>query len=123
MLEKIEIERYGFNEHDTIIATMVKGYLITNPEAAPASLNEIVKAQAGKQYRIDGPKLSALIDSAKSVVINAADSCEAHDDSMLREAIAVVKEETIPQISGKKYVETMPVAFAEFITDCWREMC
>lgn len=118
MLDSIQIEKYELSEKDMIVAAMVKGYLSTKPEV----LCEIVKTQGGSQYRIDGSKLATLIDHAKIAAATSAREYKAQDsDDTFKAAVAFIREETLPRLCGKQYVETMPVAFAEFITDCWRE--
>lgn len=119
MLESIQIEKYGLSEKDIMMAAMVKGFLSTKPEA----LREIVKTQGGPQYRIDGFKLASLIDLAKKAAATSTREYEAQDsDDMFKTAVSYIRKEALPRLSGKQYVETMPVAFAEFITDCWREV-
>ena len=118
MLDSIQIEKYELSEKDMIVAAMVKGYLSTKPEV----LCEIVKTQGGSQYRIDGSELATLIDRGKTVAAASACEYKAQDsDDTFKAAVAFIREETLPRLCGKQYVETMPVAFAEFITDCWRE--
>ena len=118
MLDSIQIEKYELSENDMIVAAMVKGYLSTKPEA----LCEIVKTQDGSQYRIDGFKLATLIDRAKTTATASASEYKAQDsDDTFKAAVAFIREEALPKLSGKQYVETMSAAFVEFITDCWRE--
>ena len=114
MLDSIQIEKYGLGEKDMMVAAMVKGYLSMNPEA----LRKIVKTQDGPQYRIDGSELATLIDRGKTVAAASACEYEAQDsDDMFKSAVSYIRKEALPRLSGKQYVETMPVAFAEFITD------
>ena len=119
MLDSIQIEKYGLGEKDMMVAAMVKGYLSMNPEA----LRKIVKTQDGPQYRIDGSELATLIDRGKTVAAAIACEYKAQDsDDTFKAAVAFIMAEALLRLSGKQYVETMPMAFAEFITDCWREV-
>ena len=119
MLESIQIEKYKLSEKDIMMAVMVKGYLSTEPKV----LREIVKIQDGSQYRIDGFKLASLIDLAKKAAAASVREYKAPDsDDTFKAAVAFIMEEALLRLSGKQYVETMPMAFAEFITDCWREV-
>ena len=122
MLDSIRCEDYGFKLPDLTVAVMVKSYLRwMSPEDAKETLNNIVFSHRS-EYKLDGKKLARLIDDAKTAAMMDTAAWQAQEgEHLLERVILYLRNESFPIVEGKKYTETMPVAFAEFITDCWRE--
>ena len=123
MLENIRCEDYGFKLPDLTVAAMVKSYLRwIKPEDAKETLNNIVSSHE-PEYKLDGMELARLINDAKTAAMTNAVGWQAQGgEQLLEHVILFLRNESFPIMKGEKYVETMPVAFAEFITDCWREV-
>ena len=63
------IEDYGFDHSDLIIATSVNSYLKNlTPEERREALDRIVR-QEGEETVINGPALAPLIESAKAAAM------------------------------------------------------
>ena len=122
MLENIRCEDYGFKLPDLTVAVMVKSYLKwMKPEDAKETLDNIVSSHRS-EYKLDGKELARLIDDAKTAAMMDTAAWQAQEgEHLLERVILYLRNESFPMIEGEKYTETMPVAFAEFITDCWRE--
>ena len=122
MLDSIRCEDYGFKLPDLTVAVMVKSYLRwMKPEDAKETLNNIVFSHRS-EYKLDGKKLARLIDDAKTAAMMDTAAWQAQEgEHLLERVILYLRNESFPIVEGEKYTETMPVAFAEFITDCWRE--
>ena len=122
MLENIRCEDYGFKLPDLTVAVMVKSYLRwMSPEDAKETLNNIVFSHRS-EYKLDGKELACLIDDAKTAAMMDTAAWQAQEgEHLLERVILYLRNESFPIVEGEKYTETMPVAFAEFITDCWRE--
>ena len=122
MLDNIRCEDYGFKLPDLTVAVMVKSYLRwMSPEDAKETLNNIVFSHRS-EYKLDGKELACLIDDAKTAAMMDTAAWQAQEgEHLLERVILYLRNESFPIVEGEKYTETMPVAFAEFITDCWRE--
>ena len=122
MLDSIRCEDYGFKLQDLTVAVMVKSYLRwMSPEDAKETLNNIVSSHETK-YKLDGMELARLINDAKTAAMMDTAAWQAQEgEHLLERVILYLRNESFPIVEGEKYTETMPVAFAEFITDCWRE--
>ena len=122
MLDSIRCEDYGFKLPDLTVAVMVKSYLKwMKPEDAKETLDNIVSSHRS-EYKLDGKELARLIDDAKTAAMMDTAAWQAQEgEHLLERVILYLRNESFPIVEGEKYTETMPVAFAEFITDCWRE--
>ena len=122
MLDNIRCEDYGFKLPDLTVAVMVKSYLKwMKPEDAKETLDNIVSSHRS-EYKLDGKELACLIDDAKTAAMMDTAAWQAQEgEHLLERVILYLRNESFPIVEGEKYTETMPVAFAEFITDCWRE--
>ena len=122
MLDSIRCEDYGFKLPDLTVAVMVKSYLRwMSPEDAKETLNNIVSSHRS-EYKLDGKELARLIDDAKTAAMMDTAAWQAQEgEHLLERVILYLRNESFSIVEGEKYTETMPVAFAEFITDCWRE--
>ena len=122
MLDNIRCEDYGFKLPDLTVAAMVKSYLSwMKPEDAKETLDNIVSSHRS-EYKLDGKELVRLIDDAKTAAMMDTAAWQAQEgEHLLERVILYLRNESFPIVEGEKYTETMPVAFAEFITDCWRE--
>ena len=123
MLDNIRCEDYGFKVSDLTVAAMVKSYLSwMKPEDAKVILDNIVFSHRS-EYKLDGKELARLIDDAKTAAMMDTAAWQAQEgEHLLERVILYLRNESFPIVEGEKYTETMPVAFAEFITDCWREV-
>ena len=122
MLDSLRCEDYGFKLPDLTVAAMVKSYLKwIKPEDAKETLNNIVSSHE-PEYKLDGMELARLINDAKTAAMMDTAAWQAQEgEHLLERVILYLRNESFPIVEGEKYTETMPVAFAEFITDCWRE--
>ena len=122
MLDNIRCEDYELKLPDLTVAVMVKSYLRSmKPEDAKVTLDNIVFSHE-LGYKLDGKELARLIDDAKTAAMMDTAAWQAQEgEHLLERVILYLRNESFPIIKGEKYTETMPVAFAEFITDCWRE--
>lgn len=122
MLDNIRCEDYGFKLPDLTVAVMVKSYLKwMKPEDAKETLDNIVSSHRS-EYKLDGKELARLIDDAKTAAMMDTAAWQAQEgEHLLERVILYLRNESFPIVEGEKYTETMPVAFAEFIIDCWRE--
>ena len=123
MLDSIRCEDYGFKLPDLTVAVMVKSYLKwMKPEDAKETLDNIVSSHRS-EYKLDGKELARLIDDAKTAAMMDTAAWQAQEgEHLLERVILYLRNESFSIVEGEKYTETMPVAFAEFITDCWREV-
>lgn len=121
MLEHISVEDYGFAVPDRIVAAIVKFYLQQlRPEALRETMNDLMKEE-GTVFVIDHEKLATVIDSAKFLAVVGMEQVGTEDaDDFFRRSVVRFREETMPHLSGSEYIKTMPVAFDEYIVDCWK---
>ena len=123
MLDSIRCEDYGFKLPDLTVAAMVKSYLSwMKPEDAKVILDNIVSSHRS-EYKLDGKELARLIDDVKTAAMMDTAAWQAQEgEHLLERVILYLRNESFSIVEGEKYVETMPAAFAEFITDCWNNM-
>lgn len=121
MLEHISVEDYGFSVPDHIVAAIVKFYLQQlRPEALRETMDDLVKKE-GTTFVLDHEKLATMIDNAKFLTVVGMEQVGTEDaDDFFRKSVMRFREETLPQLSGAKYIKTMPAAFDDFIVDCWK---
>lgn len=136
ILKSVKVEEYGFEIGDLLVAALIKAYLQEiNPDSVAEGLSRIVfydvlelaggtvksrELPKEKWYRLNERKLSELIDSAKSMAEREIRQWHAKkNERVLNTTINYIRNEIFPSVDGKKYVETMPIEMAEFITDCW----
>ena len=121
MLEHISVEDYEFKVPDRIVAAIVKFYLQQlQPEALWETMNDLVR-EDGAEFVIDHEKLASVIDSAKFLAVVGMEQVGTEDaDDFFRRSVVRFREETLPHLSGSEYIKTMPVAFDDFIVDCWK---
>ena len=121
MLEHISVEDYEFKVPDRIVAAIAKSYLQQlRPEALRETMNDLVKEE-GTEFVIDHEKLASVIDSAKFLAVVGMEQVGTEDaDDFFRRSVVRFREETLPHLSGSEYIKTMPVAFDDFIVDCWK---
>ena len=105
ILKNVRAEDYGFNLGDMTVAAMIKAYLQEmKAEAVPETLGRIVSANVLPLS--GGTVKSRELPREAWYTLDGAE-------------LATLRDDVFPGISGKRYVETMPVEMAEFITDCW----
>lgn len=136
ILRDVNAEQYGFKMVDLVVAVMLKAYLQEMvAEEVLGLLSRIVSPgmrsiRGGTVKRrgleqstwitINGAELASLIESARAAAAISAESWRAQEgEALLKKTIEYMKDDVLPGLSGKRYVASMPVEMAEFITDCW----
>lgn len=136
ILRNVKAEQYGLKLADMVVAAMLKAYLQEMvKEEVPDLLSRIVSPgmrsirggtvkerglEQSAWITIDGAKLAALIESARAAAVISADAWLAQKgERLLRKTIEYMRDDVFPGLSGERYVASMPVEMAEFITDCW----
>ena len=136
ILRSVRAEDYGFKIVDMTVAAMLKAYLQQMAvDAVPEQLGRIVspgvRSMRGGTVKglgrekeawvtIDGAELAALIENAKAAATISANEWQAQKgERLLKKVIEYMRDDVFPGLSGEKYVASMPVEMAEFITDCW----
>ena len=110
------IEDYGFDRSDLIIATAVNSYLKNlTPEARKETLDGIV-LQDGVKTVINGPALANLIESAEAMAMIGTQGWKDGGDSLMKKSLAFIREQ-LPTVDGEKYMENPPEPFLRFIED------
>ena len=110
------IEDYGFDRSDLIIATAVNSYLKNlTPDARIETLAGIVR-QDGAQTKINSERLAALIESAKAMAMIGTQGWKDGGDSLMKKSLAFIREQ-LPTVVGEKYMENPPEPFLRFIED------
>ena len=141
-LRGIDLSTYSFKTSDIAVAALIQSYLNTLTEnAALEALEDIVSVdirELSAQSRpiririierlvpqerwmtLDGMRLSTLIDTARAAAAISAESWQKQEDeSPIMKAIDYVKDDLLVNLSGERYVASMPVEMAEFISDCY----
>ena len=109
------IEEYGFERSDLVIATAVNSYLKKlTPEAREEALHAIVRKD-GEDTKIHGPALADLIESAKAAAITDSEAWQA-GEGIYQKTLVFIREQ-LPIVDGKKYVVSDPKEFLRFIRD------
>lgn len=136
ILKYVRAEKYGFEIGDLLVAALIKAYLQEiDPDTAAEKLSRIVfydvleltggtvksrELPKEKWYRLNETKLAEMIDSAKSKAGWEVWRWHAKkNERVLDTTINYIRDELYSNVDGNKYVETMPIEMAEFITDCW----
>ena len=136
ILSGVHAEEYGFKIGDMTVAAMIKAYLQqiavdTVPEQLGRIVSPGVRNIRGGKVKdlglereawvpIDGAAMAALIDNARETAAISASEWKAQKgERLLKKTIEYLRDDVFPGLSGKKYVASMPVEMAEFITDCW----
>jgi hypothetical protein len=110
----MNIEKYGFDRNDLIVATVVNVFLRNmTPEARKETLAEIVKWD-GSEIVINGPALAALIENAKAAAMIGFERWQ-DGEGIYQKALDFIRE-SLPAVDGKKYVTDE--RFLRFIQDC-----
>ena len=136
ILREVHADEYGFKIADMVVAAMLKAYLQEMVvEEVPGLLSRIVspgmRSIRGGTVKergldqsvwitIDGAELAALIESARAAAtISAAEWQAQKGEKLLKKTIEYMRDDVFLGLSGARYVASMPVEMAEFITDCW----
>ena len=136
ILRDVHAEAYGFKIVDLMVAILIKAYLqLLKPEVAKEQLSRIISPGVKTLYgstvkkrgllpedwsAINGKALAELIDDARTAAAISAMEWKAQEgEQALEHAIELMRDNLFPILSGEKYVETIPVEMAEFLTDCW----
>ena len=110
------IEDYGFDRTNLIIATAVNSYLKNlTPEARRETLAEIVKLDGV----IDCLALADLIENAKAAAMIGSEAWRPGEEDY-QKALSFIREQ-LPTVDGEEYVKKMPEKFLQFIEDCAAE--
>ena len=113
------IEDYGFDRSDLVIATAVNSYLKKlTPEAREETLEEIVK-QEGARTEIDGERLAALTENAKAAAMIGSQDWK-DGEGVYQKTLAFIREQ-LPAVDVKEYVKDPSEPFLRFIEDWTKE--
>jgi hypothetical protein len=111
----MNIEKYGFDRNDLIVATVVNVFLRNlAPETKKETLAEIVSCE-GNETVVDGPALAALIENAKVVAMIGSEEWQ-DGEGIYQKMLSFIRE-SLPAVDGKKYIARMPESFLRFIQD------
>ena len=114
------IEDYGFDRSDLVIATAVNSYLKKlTPEAREETLAGIVR-QDGAKTTIDGEKVAALIENAKAAAMIGVQDWKDGGDPLMMKTLAYIREQ-LPAVNGEEYMKNPPEPFLRFIEDWTRQ--
>ena len=110
------IEDYGFDRSELIIATAVNSYLKNlTPEARRKALAGIVR-QEGVETVVNGSALATLIESAKAAAMIGSQDWEDGDDLFAKRTLEYIRDQ-LPALDGKEYMKNPPKEFLRFIED------
>lgn len=110
------IEEYGFDRSDLVIATAVNSYLKKlTPEAREETLAGIVR-QDGAKTTIDGEEVAALIENAKVAAMIGSEGWKDGGDPLMVKTLAYIREQ-LPAVNGEEYMKNPPEPFLRFIED------
>ena len=111
-----DIEDYGFDRSDLIIATAVNSYLKNlTPEARRETLVGIIR-QDGAKTKINSKRLAELIESAKSTAMIGSQEWKDCGDQLMKKTLEFIREQ-LPTVDGKEYMKNPPEEFLRFIED------
>ena len=111
-----DIEDYGFDSSDLIIATAVNSYLKNlTPEARKGALDGIIR-QDGAKTVINGPALATLIESAKAMALIGTQGWKDGGDPFVKKALDFIRKQ-VSAVDGEEYVKKQPEKFLQFIED------
>lgn len=136
ILRDVHADEYGFKIVDLTVAALIKAYLQQlKSEEAKEQLSRIIspgmktlRGSTVKKRRlltenwnaINGKALAELIDDARAAAAISAMEWKAQEgEQLLEQTIEFMRDNLFPMLSGEKYIRTMPVEMAEFLTDCW----
>ena len=104
------IEDYGFDRSDLVIATAVNSYLKNlTPEARIEILAGIVR-QDGAKSKINSERLTALIESAKAMVMIGTQGWKDGGDPLMKRTLEYIREQ-LPAVNGEEYIKKQPEKF------------
>jgi hypothetical protein len=110
------IEDYGFDRSDLIIATAVNTYLKNlTPEARRETLAGIVRKDGAKTI-INSERLAALIESAKAAAMIGSQDWKDGGDPLMKRTLDFIREQ-LPAVDGEEYIKNPPEPFLRFIED------
>lgn len=110
------IEDYGFDRSDLVIATAVNSYLKNlTPEAREETLVGIVR-QDGEKTKINGESVAALIENAKAMAMIGSEGWKDGGDPLMMKTLAFIREQ-LPAVDGEEYMKNPPEPFLRFIED------
>lgn len=110
------IEDYGFDRSDLVIATAVNSYLKKlTPEAREKTLAGIIR-QDGAMTRINGERAAALIENAKAAAMIGSEGWKDGGDPLMIKTLAFIREQ-LPAVDGEEYIKKQPQKFLQFIED------
>ena len=114
------IEDYGFDRSDLVIATAVNSYLKKlTPEAREETLAGIVR-QEGAETKINGEMVAALIESAKAAAMIGSEGWKDGGDPLMKRTLEFIREQ-LPAVDGEEYMKNPPEPFLRFIEDWTRQ--
>lgn len=110
------IEDYGFDRSDLIIATAVNSYLKNlMSKARRKALAEIVR-QEGVETVVNGSAPATLIESAEAAAMIGSQDWKDGCDPLMKRTLDFIREQ-LPDVDGNEYVKKMPEKFMQFLED------
>ena len=110
------IEDYGFDRSDLVIATAVNSYLKKlTPEAREETLAGIVRKD-GATTLINGKRVAALIENAKAAAMIGVQDWKDGGDPLMLKTLAFIREQ-LPAVDGEEYIKKQPKKFLRYIED------
>lgn len=110
------IEDYGFDRSDLVIATAVNSYLKNlTPEAREETLAGIIRKD-GVKTKINGERVAALIENAKAMAMIGSEGWKDGGDPLMMKTLAFIREQ-LPAVNGEEYIKKQPEKFLQFIED------
>ena len=111
------MEEYGFERSDLVVATAVKSYLKNlSTEARKETVERIVR-QDGTETVIDGPAFSQRLESAKAMAMIGTEAWKDGGDPLVKKTLSFIRE-TLPAVNCEEYAKNPPREFLHFLEDC-----
>ena len=110
------IEDYGFDRSDLIIATAVNSYLKNMTLEARKEILAGVVRQDGAKTKINSERLAALIETAKVTAMIGSYDWKDGGDHLMKKTLEFIREQ-LPAVDGKEYMKSPPKEFLKFIED------
>lgn len=116
----MNIEEYGFERADLVVANAVNAYLKQlTPETRKETLTQIIR-QDGTETVIEADQLATLIESAKAAAVIGSEEWKDGGDPLMKKTLDFIQE-ALPSVNSKEYVKALPREFLQFIKDLTME--
>jgi len=115
--EMKNIEEYGFERSDLVVATAVNAYLKNmTTEARKETLEGLVR-QDGAETVINAQALTQLFESSKAMAMISVQAWKDGGDPLMKKTLTFIQEQ-LPAVNGKEYAKNPPEKFLRFLEDC-----